>query len=394
MTRALVLALLIAGCGDDGGVVDASVPSDLGIGDLGAIFDGPGRLRGAFTVTGCATLDTSTGEPRCSGRAPLTLTFVPLGSGVSAFVWTFDGGTPSTSKAVAPTVVFDTPGTYAVTLAAGGSAGTTTATGAVVVSSATTGSPCLADTDCDARAGLFCVCKPGDPGCVGALAIGFCSRSCSGVACDVGQICADLARGGAYVPSSDGGVSASVWRQALCLPSCTADVDCRIGLSCRELPALSGGAVAGSAFKWKRSCFADVGGDDGDSCFSASGQPDPSLCLSGRCDPYGARGLCTSDCMTSDDCPSTAACAKYNAPPGSELQWSCLRRCPKSTPGCNADPLLDCEDANPTGGLSFTIFPAESSTSYCAPKTCTKAADCAPSGMCMAVGAASYCLNN
>ena len=89
-----MLALLFAGCGDGGGNVDAGAPFDLGIPDIGALIDGLPLLRGAFTIIGCSTLDTSTGQPRCSGRAPLTLTFVPLGSGVDTFVWTFTGGDP------------------------------------------------------------------------------------------------------------------------------------------------------------------------------------------------------------------------------------------------------------------------------------------------------------
>src|SRR4051812_47751237 len=90
---AVVLLLLFAGCGDGGGDADAAAPFDLGIPDVGAPLDGPAPLRGAFTVAGCSTLDTSAGQPRCSGRAPLKLTFVPLGSGVDTFVWTFTGGT-------------------------------------------------------------------------------------------------------------------------------------------------------------------------------------------------------------------------------------------------------------------------------------------------------------
>src|SRR5689334_14245741 len=136
-SRALVLvlaALSSAGCGDSGGDADAAAPFDLGIPDVGAPLDGPPLLRGAFSVVGCSTLDTSTGQPRCSGRAPLTLTFVPLGSGVDTFVWTFMGGDPAMSRAVSPSVTFGTPGSYAVTLAAGGTAGTTTASGVVVVS--------------------------------------------------------------------------------------------------------------------------------------------------------------------------------------------------------------------------------------------------------------------
>ena len=396
MTRAALMALVVvaAGCGDGNGNVDAGAPIDLGIPDVGALADGVPALRGAFTVSGCSTLDTSTGQPRCSGRAPLTLTFVPLGSGVDTFLWTLPGAAPSTSKEVTPSVTYGTPGVYAVTLAAGGAAGTTTAMGTVVVSAGTTGSGCLDDTDCDAGAGLFCVCKPGEDGCVGALAVGICSRACSGSVCAAGEVCVDLTRGGVYVPGSgDAGASGDVWRRALCLPACAAPSDCRVGLSCRELPVLAAGGMAGGAYAWKRGCFADVGGDDGDACADAAGQPDASRCLSGRCDPYGARGLCSSSCTTSSDCPSTSACAAYNAPPSGPSS-ACVRRCDASFL-CSGDPLLDCEAANQVGGLGFSVTPAEGATlRYCAPLRCTMASQCSPSGSCTPMGGGSFCLRN
>lgn len=393
MRRACVILALVAGCGDGHGNIDASAPFDLGVPDIGARLDGAPQLRGAFTVIGCSTLDTSSGQPRCSGRAPLTLTFVPLGSGVDTFVWSFAGGAPMTSKAISPSVSYTAPGSYAVMLAAGGAGGTTTAVGTVVVSTGATGSACLADSDCDAGAGLTCVCKPGELGCVGALSVGFCSRGCAGTVCSAGELCVDLTRGGAYVPSSgdDGGASGEVWRRALCLPGCSAGSDCRVGLSCRELPTLAAGAATGGAYSWKRGCFADVGGDDGDACLSPTGQPDASRCLSGRCDRYGARGLCSSACTTSADCPSTAACASYNGPPTSN---ACLRRCDANFL-CSSDPLLDCEAANQLGGLGFSIAPAEgASARYCAPLRCSMASQCAPSGSCTAMGGGSFCLRN
>ena len=395
MRRAWVLALVLAGCGDGNGGMDAGASMDLGVPDLGPASDGPPALRGAFTISGCSTLDTSTGQPKCSGRAPLTLTLVPLGSGVDTFLWTLPGGDPATSKAITPSVTYGTPGVYAVTLAAGGSAGTTTANGTVVVSAGVTGSGCLDDTDCDAGAGLFCVCKPGEDGCVGALGVGFCSRACSGAVCGTGELCVDLTRGGAYVPGGGdgGGPAGDVWRRALCLPSCSAPGDCRTGLSCRELPALPAGGAAGGPFSWKQGCFADVGGDDGDACAAPSGQPDDARCLSGRCDPYGARGLCSSPCTTSSDCPPNAACATYNAPPAAPAK-ACLRRC-DATFLCAGDPLLDCEAANQVGGLGFAVTPSEApATRFCAPLRCTMAAQCAPSGACTAMGGGSFCLRN
>src|ERR1700744_4082583 len=108
MRRAWILALVVpvavGGCGDGNGNVDAGAPFDLGIPDIGALGDGIPALRGALTMSGWPTLDTTTGAPKCSGRAPLTLTLVPLGSGVDAFLWTLPGGDPTTSKAIAPSV--------------------------------------------------------------------------------------------------------------------------------------------------------------------------------------------------------------------------------------------------------------------------------------------------
>jgi PKD repeat protein len=392
MRRACVLALLVAGCGDGSRHPDGGAPIDLGIPDLGTLGDGLPLLRGAFTMSGCSTLDTSTGQPKCSGRAPLTLTLVPLGSGVDTFVWTLPGGEPMLSKAISPSVTYGTPGVYAVTLAAGGSAGTTSAMGTVVVSAGVTGSGCLDDTDCDAGAGLFCVCKPGEPGCVGALGVGFCSRDCSGAVCAAGELCVDLTRGGAYVPGGDdGGAGGDVWRRALCVPSCSGGADCRVGLSCRELPSLAAGGLAGGAYAWKQGCFADVGGDDGDACAAPSGEPDGARCLSGRCDPYGARGLCSSPCTISSDCPTSAACADYNAAPSGPAR-ACLRRCDAAF-ACGADPLLDCEAADQVGGLGFSVTPPEApSARFCAPLRCTMAAQCAPSGSCTAMGGGSFCL--
>lgn len=393
MRCALVVLVALAGCGDDGGHLDLGVTTDMGIGELGAVSDGPGSLRGAFSAIGCATLDTDAdGNLRCAGRAPLTVTFVPSGAGVDAFVWTFTMGTPASSKATTPTVTWTQPGVYSVMLAAGGTAGQTTATGSVIVTSGATGSPCVADGDCDATEGLSCICKAGDNGCSGALAVGFCSRTCGGSVCDAGEVCVDLTRGGAFVSSSDGdaGAAGDAWRRAVCLPSCQMASDCRTGFVCRQLPVLAPGAQPGGAYTWQNGCFADVPGDDGDSCLAADGTPQPWACLSGRCDSFGARGLCTSDCATSSDCPSTAACATYNG----SGQHACLLRC-DTTSLCTSDPLLDCEAANQLGGLGFSISPSEATTErYCAPLRCSLASQCEPSGTCTAMGGGSFCMRN
>jgi hypothetical protein len=191
-------------------------------------------------------------------------------------------------------------------------------------------------------------------------------------------VCADLARG--FVAPADGGVpdggGADEWRDALCLPVCTDDSDCRPGFSCRELPALNSGQVSGGSFTWMKACFSDALGNVGDACAAADGLPDDARCLSGRCDPLGARGVCTADCATVM-CPTTAGCAAFNGTPSDH---QCLRRCDAQHP-CD-DPLLDCLAPGGSGAFGFTLSPADPGTSYCAPKPCTTPADCAPAGTC------------
>ncbi len=51
-----------------------------------------------------------------SGCAALTVHFEDVSVGASAWSWEFTGGTPATSALQNPTVVYNTPGTYAVTL--------------------------------------------------------------------------------------------------------------------------------------------------------------------------------------------------------------------------------------------------------------------------------------
>ncbi len=68
------------------------------------------------------------------GCAPLTVSFENTSSpDATAFEWTFEGGTPATSTEANPTVVFEQPGTYLVTLVALNAAGSSTSTGVVTV---------------------------------------------------------------------------------------------------------------------------------------------------------------------------------------------------------------------------------------------------------------------
>ena len=353
--RLALLCLVAGGCGDDFVNVDGSMPPlDASSGDLGPLPDGGVPLMGAFSMAGCATLTIVNGEPVCEGPAPLRLTFVPLLTGATTYVWTFTGGDPTMSSVINPSVLYARPGSYGVQLAAGGPGGTVAASGKVLVTAGGAGAPCSDDSDCDGVNGLSCLCGHGANGCPGALGSGICTRSCEASTCDGGQVCVDLQRGfSAPMSFSDGGVAdggvPQPWREPICLPGCTTSDDCRPGLSCREVPSLMPLGVSGGPYTWRRACFANALGDDGDACVSPSGDADPSGCLSGRCDPLGARGLCTSPC---DDfgCPSSAACIAFSAAPAQHL---CLRRCDATYP-CS-DPLLDCLPAGQPGSLGFTV---------------------------------------
>ncbi len=61
-----------------------------------------------------------------SGCQPLTVGFTNLSTNAVSYNWSFPGGSPSTSTAANPTVVFNTPGFHTVTLEATNSAGTNT----------------------------------------------------------------------------------------------------------------------------------------------------------------------------------------------------------------------------------------------------------------------------
>ena len=63
------------------------------------------------------------------GEAPLTITFEDLSQyDPTSWTWTFEGGTPATSDEENPTVVYETPGSYDVTLTVSNAYGTSTVT--------------------------------------------------------------------------------------------------------------------------------------------------------------------------------------------------------------------------------------------------------------------------
>ncbi|MEM6964665.1 MAG: PKD domain-containing protein, partial [Bacteroidota bacterium] len=64
-----------------------------------------------------------------SGCGPLSVEFMDFTTGVpTSWNWSFPGGTPSTSTDQNPTVVYDAPGTYNVTLVSSNASGTSTST--------------------------------------------------------------------------------------------------------------------------------------------------------------------------------------------------------------------------------------------------------------------------
>ena len=88
---------------------------------------------GSTTATHTVSLTTpplaSFNASATSGCGPLTVQFTSTSTGnPTAYFWSFPGGVPDTSTAQSPTVVYNTPGTYGVTLTVSNAAGTNTAT--------------------------------------------------------------------------------------------------------------------------------------------------------------------------------------------------------------------------------------------------------------------------
>jgi hypothetical protein len=203
--------------------------------------------------------------------------------------------------------------------------------------------------------------------------------------CGAGAICANLtppaaaaADGGTDGASDASGApapapeSSSNFRRPLCLAPCQGDADCPAGLHCRQLP---GGGAAGQP-RWVRACFPDVPADVGQPCRDPGGVLADAVCASGSCTDLGALGLCSAICGPGAPCPSGSACAVFGD--GRRL---CLAAC-AGTASCARDPLLDCEAPGASGALGFTLLSGATGATYCAPRLCVTAADCAPAGTC------------
>jgi PKD repeat protein len=410
--------------------------------------DAPTALALDFAVTGCARAAADAGATNgdggaaaCTGTAPLTLTFSPVGSAaLTRFRWTFGDLSPPSSER-APTHTYLLPGTYDVGVVAEGDAVGSISRqrpGFVVVTGDGAGTPCDVDAQCGP--GLFCLCGESAP-CGDEFPHGICTSGCATSACAGGASCARVdvpppsaspdAGSGATadaVPASAGLDDASLddagddapaasdaaadapspgpadadagddaaasadgppavdpnARVALCLAGCTGDSDCAAGLVCRTLPNGAKGPDAGA---WTSVCVPAALRRVGDSCRDARGKLDSRLCATGACADLGALGLCTASCADVA-CPSGAACATFGD--GRSL---CVATCATNAP-CTSDPLLGCESGNGTGALGFRTSPPAPSATFCAPRSCTSQADCSPSGTCKPLGVGAHCVAN
>ncbi len=322
--------------------------------DAGPLKDAAGDLAGppglAISVTGCATFDVETRT--CTGPAPLTLSFTPVGSpGLTFFRWTFDDGTPASTD-TAPTHTFALPRAtpYEIGVVGSYAKGTVTGIGCQVsVSALAAGAACDVDEQCGD--GLACLCKLGS-GCGPAFSRGICSTSCATGFCGTGAVCAAIALG----PTADGGAAAPV-----CLSDCSGGGTCAPGFVCQQLP--SGGTATSG---WVHACLPlGAAKDFGASCRNAAGDLDDTACTTGHCADLGALGMCSAPCGAGQICPAGAACALLT---GASTPL-CLPACSPATP-CNGDPALRCTpaaaaDAGIDGGLAITA--GTPGVDYCAP---------------------------
>jgi hypothetical protein len=320
-----------------------------------------------FTVIGCPKFDASV--PQCRGPAPLTLTFVPITSGVvTRFLWDF--GDRSNSYESLPTHTYTLPDSYTVSLLGAPALVMQEHKAFIVVTPNPLGGACDLERQCET--GLSCLCGSASQ-CPAAFARGLCVQGCGSMSCPDGAFCADLTLG------ADTPVPPDSWRGQHCLRRCTSDGECAPGQSCRALPA------AGAPEKWERACFYRFPAELGSTCRGATGEPQKDLCVSGLCADLGALGICSFDCA-SRPCPTGTACATFRD--GRNL---CLRPC--DTPeACRGDPLLACTPAGRPGPLGWDSAPGSAGATLCAPKPCDSDAPCAPAGICLGEPGGSHCV--
>lgn len=322
--------------------------------------DGLTPLTLDISVTGCASFDL--GAVACSGTAPLTVSFSPVGSPeLTMFVWSFFDGSPVSSDR-APTHTYSLPGSYDVKVTGEGSVGSVMQLrrSLIVVQPVATGAPCDVDGQCGD--GLHCLCQPGT-GCGSAFLRGICSTGCETGFCGAGATCAAYALGAAADgglppdggPPPDGG-------SPVCLAACQTDTDCAAGFVCEDL--LGGSSTSAG---WVRGCLPrGAAGDLGASCRNPNGLLDGTRCTTALCADLGTLGVCSASCDTAHPCPAGAACAHLTG--GRQL---CLAACSAAQP-CTRDPSLGCQvgtpgDAGTDAGGGLQIIAGDAGASYCAP---------------------------
>jgi PKD repeat protein len=326
--------------------------------DAGAL-DAAGDAIAANTldiaVTGCGAFDVDAGVESCSGPAPLTVRFSPVGApGLTTFVWDFGDGTPQSSD-VAPVHTYTLPSQYNVSVKAGSSAvGTIPATrpGLIVALAVPAGGACDVDAQC--AFGLTCFCKAGD-GCSPAFARGICSIPCADGVCQTQAVCAVYS-----LPSSGpaGAADGGSPGETACLADCSGGNGCAPGFVCQSFHAGGTGATG-----WVLACLpAGAAGDLGASCRTAGGALDNTLCASGYCSPIAANGFCSASCQVPLSCPAGAACARLSA---GQL---CVPSCGADRP-CSGDPTVACQAPAPAdaGAGGLPIVTGDFTQTYCAP---------------------------
>jgi hypothetical protein len=377
MKRILIITIAALACNkaktptSDAGVehppADTAVPS----------IDGSVSLSVDFAVENCPSFDAQ--ALTCTGKAPLTVRFVPLATAaVTQYFWSFGDGSPFDIE-LAPSHTYTTPGVYSVQVVASGVGGGGVITKPharfIVVEANTIGDPCESSLQCDR--GLFCLCPTSAP-CATGPTHGICASACQDGVCNDSAVCAGLLTA---TPASG---KAATWQAPMCLRDCTKDADCATGLRCRTLPPSPGGS------NWIRGCFANVPVDMGEPCMDSAGNLRDDLCASGLCVDLGATGLCSASCESAA-CPPGSDCAELGD--GRRL---CLRSCTGNFT-CSKDPLLTCVIPGP-GDLGYQLVSPSSpgmAAIYCAAKPCTlgdAAGDtCLPTGTCVLANGGSHC---
>jgi PKD repeat protein len=329
----------------------APVLPDGGIGDAEGDLFAPLTLD--IAVTGCPSFDVI--DVVCTGAAPLTVSFAPVGSpALTTFLWTFGDGTPSSSER-APSHTYALPGKYDVGVTGQGSTVGSLSQirhELISVEPLTTGAACDVDSQCGD--GLRCLCKSGS-GCSPAFLRGICSTACGTGFCGAGGVCAAFTLG----PSTAGDAAVAPDVSPTCLADCSVGAGCPPGFVCEQIPG------GGGASPWVRGCLPlGAARDFASSCRDANGILEGAACTTGTCANVGALGLCTAACDGTHPCPAGAACARL------ATSSICLPACSATAP-CTSDPSLTCTvatDASTGSDGGLTITAGDPGLAYCAPR--------------------------